>query len=270
MKNAGDTGYQQDLYGESIIIERHFNRAGTSGFKLKNSAGKIISTRKADLDDISDYYALQIDNPMTVLTQDMARQFLNNSTPYEKYKFFIKGVQLEQLSQDYQLLEENVDYIESTFHDKMEVVNELKAKTKEAEKLVKVCDQYDTIRQKFRRLACQMAWVQVEEQERFLETYDEDINNAADKVVQMEAKVEKTSEDFRQAEEALKRTEASTEDLRKECEPIIVERDAAKEKFDAVKSEAKQVQVINIPFRRFPAVESPTDRTKEYQRSSTQ
>ena len=239
------------MYGESIIIERHFNRAGTSGFKLKSSTGKVISTRKADLEDISDYYALQIDNPMTVLTQDMARQFLNSSTPAEKYKFFIKGVQLEQLSQDYQLLEENVDYIESTFHDKMEAVNELKAKKEEAKNLVKVCERFDKMRQKLRRLGGQMAWVQVEEQEKYLETYDKDIDTAANSVMQLEAKVEKVSEDFRQADEALQRTEASTEDLRKQCEPIIVERDAAKEKYDGIRGEAKQVQVWVFPFQKF-------------------
>jgi len=29
---------------------------------------------------------IQVDNPMNILTQDTARQFLSNSTPEEKYQ----------------------------------------------------------------------------------------------------------------------------------------------------------------------------------------
>lgn len=94
LKNTSDTAYQHEVYGNTIIVERHFSRAGSSNFKLKSSSGKIISSRKSDLDEICDYFALQIDNPMNVLTQDMARQFLNNSIPLDKYKFFMKGTQL--------------------------------------------------------------------------------------------------------------------------------------------------------------------------------
>ena len=48
---------------------------------------------------------------MNVLTQDMARQFLSNSSPSDKYKFFIRGTQLEVLDADYKLMEEHLDSI---------------------------------------------------------------------------------------------------------------------------------------------------------------
>ena len=38
---------------------------------------------------------LQVDNPMNILTQDAAYQFINHSSEGEKYKFFINEVQLE-------------------------------------------------------------------------------------------------------------------------------------------------------------------------------
>lgn len=87
IKNQGDGAYMPDEYGKSIIVERHFSRNGTSGFKLKSENGRIISTKKAELDAITDFFSLQIDNPMNVLSQDMARQFLSTSSPAEKYKF---------------------------------------------------------------------------------------------------------------------------------------------------------------------------------------
>ena len=46
IKNEGEGAYKHALYGDSIIVERHFTRAGTSGFKLKNANDKLISNKK--------------------------------------------------------------------------------------------------------------------------------------------------------------------------------------------------------------------------------
>lgn len=51
---------------------------------------------------------IQVDNPMNVLSQDQARQFLSASHAKEKYEFFLKGTQLTQLSDEYQLISENI------------------------------------------------------------------------------------------------------------------------------------------------------------------
>jgi len=152
-------------YGDSIIVERHFTKSGTSGFKLKSANGRVISTKRADLDDICDYYALQIENPMNVLSQDNARQFITTSSPYEKYKFFVRGVQLEQLDHDYGVLEETIDSIESklgTRHDDIKILFDRKEK---AQVQLAMSDRHQTIRDRMRVLRRQMAWAQVEEQE---------------------------------------------------------------------------------------------------------
>lgn len=248
LKNGGETGYQQEAYGDSILIQRHFNKAGTSGFKLKSSTGKIISTRKADLEEITDYYSLQMDNPMTVLTQDMARQFLSQSTPHEKYRFFIKGVQLEQLAQDYQLIEENIDYMETTFIDKKVAVDDLGKAMQHAEELYRMSQRQDNIRKKIRTLGVQIAWSQVEEQEHFLTTFDKDIAKAEQEIANIESKIATVSEQFREADEAHERAKGSIEAVKSECEPIVAEKEAVKEKFDAVKAEALAVQVRGIEF----------------------
>lgn len=243
LKNGGDTGYQQEVYGDSIFIERHFNKAGTSGFKLKSSTGKTISTRKTDLEEITDYYSLQMDNPMTVLTQDMARQFLSQSTPHEKYRFFIKGVQLEQLAQDYQLIEESIDYMETTFIDKKVAVDDLGKAAQHAEELYKMSEKQGNIRRKIRALGVEIAWSQVGDQEYFLKTYDEEIGKAEQEIANMESKIATASEQFREADEAHEAAKTSVDAMKLECEPIFAEKETVKEKFDAVKAEALAVQV---------------------------
>ncbi len=125
-----------------------------------------MSTKKADLEDISDFFALQLDNPMNVLTQDMARQFLNNSSPADKYKFFIKGTQLEQLDNDYRLMEESLDLIEPRLDAQQEGVQELKRRYRDMQRKAELADRQQTLRDKIREYGRQMAWAQVVEQER--------------------------------------------------------------------------------------------------------
>ena len=166
IKNQGDGAYMAEEYGSSIIVERHFSKTGASGFKLKAASGRIISTKKSELDSITDYFSLQMDNPMNVLSQDMARQFLSTSSPAEKYKFFVKGVQLEQLDQDYRLIEESVDQIEEKLRSKIQDIKILENRRDAAKKKLEISDQHDSLRERVRNLRSQMAWAQVEEQEK--------------------------------------------------------------------------------------------------------
>lgn len=155
-----------DVYGDSIIVERHFSRSGVSGFKLKSAEKRLISTKKADLEDIVDFFALQLDNPMNVLTQDMARQFLSHSNGTDKYKFFVKGVQLEQLDHDYRLLADSTEKMEVKLGPMAEDVDNLKNRMVEAQNRVNASDKLNNLRDTARQLRRQLAWTQVAEQEK--------------------------------------------------------------------------------------------------------
>lgn len=169
IKNQGEGAYMPDDYGKSIIVERHFSKTGASGFKIKAENGRIVSTKRAELDSILDYFTLQFDNPMNVLSQDMARQFLSSSSPAEKYKFFVKGVQLEQLDQDYRLIEEFVHQIIEKLKSQEQDVEILKNRRNAAKRRLDLSDQHEAIRERIREVRRQMAWSQVEEQERVRE-----------------------------------------------------------------------------------------------------
>ncbi|KAJ5738267.1 hypothetical protein N7493_001422, partial [Penicillium malachiteum] len=187
IKNQGDGAYRPDAFGKSIIVERHFTRSGSSGFKIKAENGHIVSTKKAELDAITDYFSLQIDNPMNVLSQDTARQFLSTSSPAEKYKFFVKGVQLEQLDQDYRLIEESIDQIEEKTKNKDEDIKILKTQHESAKKKLELSDKYESLRDHIRNLRSQMVWAQVEEQERARDALAEEVTRADDLITSAEA-----------------------------------------------------------------------------------
>jgi chromosome segregation ATPase len=84
--NKGTDAYKPDVYGEFIMVERRISKNGSNGYKIKNANGKTISTKREELTAICDHMSIQVDNPLTFLSQDSARQFLSSSTPEDKYK----------------------------------------------------------------------------------------------------------------------------------------------------------------------------------------
>ena len=243
IKNRGVAAYQQEVYGDSIIVERSFSRSGASGFKLKSSTGRLISTRKFDLDEICDYYALQIDNPMNVLTQDMARQFLNTSDASDKYKFFMKGTQLEHLDADYRQMEESIDQVEDDLEKVDRDVERYREDADKKRKLQAMSEKQNTLRYTIRDLGRQMAWAQVEEQERRLVHYEEKLREAQNSVADAERRAEQTDEAFQAANRAMELTNAALQDAQNDLNPLNEEKDEVKSRRDQAKTEGLDAQV---------------------------
>ena len=243
IKNTADSAYQPEVYGDSIIVERQFSRAGASGFKLKSSSGRLISSRKSDLDEMCDYFALQIDNPMNVLTQDMARQFLNQSGPAEKYRFFMRGTQLEQLSNDYVLIAEDIDTIQQQLELRGTDIKVYEDAANKARALKAMSEKHDSLRSKLRRYANQMAWAQVEEQERQLASYDRDLRKADQIVAGMEQKSCDHDQKYEDANIAHNSANENLQLCREQLDPLLEEKTQMKQEFDQVKHDAVANQV---------------------------
>ena len=243
IKNTADSAYQQDVYGDSIIVERHFSRSGSSSFKLKSLTGRLISTRKADLDDICDYYALQIDNPMNVLTQDMARQFLNNSTPSDKYKFFMKGTQLEHLDGDYLIVEQNLETMDQDFWKKREDLKVFEERAEKAKERLRQSEKQENLRQRIKTLGNMEVWIQVEAQEKDLAAYDRKLVRMDEQIQALDMTAAGLNESFSQTEQRLEHATRAVEDSKNAVTPLQEEKDRAKVLFDRFKAEQMALHV---------------------------
>ena len=75
------------MYNPHIIIERSISSNGGGSYKIRaNKDGRIISDKRSELDAICSYFNLTIDSPLTILTQDQARSFLQNADESTLYK----------------------------------------------------------------------------------------------------------------------------------------------------------------------------------------
>ncbi|KAL2862907.1 DNA repair protein SMC6 [Aspergillus lucknowensis] len=242
IKNQGDGAYLPDDFGKSILVERHFSKSGASSFKIKSESGRIVSTKRAELDAIIDHFTLQFENPMNVLSQDMARQFLSSSSPAEKYKFFVKGVQLEQLDQDYRLIEESADQIEEKLRSKEQDISILKSRRDAAHKKLEISDQQESLRNRIRSLRNQAAWAQVEEQEGIRDSLETELSRMDSRLTEAESELERYDAAIHEAETEYETAAEYVRDATSKVDSAQGEKEDIKSKLDETMSERHDLQ----------------------------
>ncbi|EHL00656.1 putative Structural maintenance of chromosomes protein 6 [Glarea lozoyensis 74030] len=228
LKNKGNDAYQPDVFGPSIIVERHFTRSGTGGYKLKNDIGKTISTKKSDVDDMIEYYQLMVDNPMNVLTQDAAKSFITSSTPAQKYKFFVEGVQLEALDNDYKLVADTMDQIASKLRDSEDDLAAHEKDRDDAKKRADMIEERSGLRAAAKLLQCQCAWSQVEEVELSLRKKEEELEAAKEVIKMQEKRAEEEARKYEEANNTLERWKQVQTQLEVDAAPVQEEYENAK------------------------------------------
>lgn len=248
IKNQGTDAYKPDQFGESIIVERWFTKSGSSGFKLKSETGRIISTKKGDVDDVVDYFCLQVDNPLNVLSQDNARQFLNAASSATKYKYFVQGTQLEQLSNDYQLLQEYLDANEAKLYEFQETIDILKQKSEKAVKQRDAVTKNVEMRQKRDLIRTQLIWSQVEQQEQLLKEKEDIVAAAQQEIEQTQELVNRQTEELekvdrlvQEAHEDLERIKAEEGDIQEAEEDARAKFNEAKKKLVDIRAQERDI-----------------------------
>ncbi|PHH53734.1 Structural maintenance of chromosomes protein 6, partial [Ceratocystis fimbriata CBS 114723] len=162
LKNRGEGAYQPEIYGNAIVVERHFNKTGVSGFKIKNGMGsRTISTTRQTIDDIVEHFCLQVDNPLNILSQDNARQFLNSASGALKYKYFVQGVQLESLDRDYRLIEESLENTDAKLNSHDGHLERLKSNADQAHRLANIVRGNNQMRETLQVIRQKLIWAQV-------------------------------------------------------------------------------------------------------------
>ena len=111
MNNRGEDSFKHEMYGDTITVERYLclyswknnnlltlhisrqlSKDGRNAYLLKNSQGKIVSKKRADLQELMEHFYIHIDNPCEILMQDTSRQFLVKDSPKDKYHVRVKWV----------------------------------------------------------------------------------------------------------------------------------------------------------------------------------
>ncbi|GAA5878546.1 hypothetical protein JCM3774_000102 [Rhodotorula dairenensis] len=191
LANAGEDAFQPAVYGDQITIERTINKEGGGAYKIKNAEGKTVDTKKATLDQILDSFNIQVDNPMTVLTQDQSRQFLASASAKDKYTFFLRGTQLAQLTEEYEQIRSNTETMDEALTRKREIVPELRDAYRKAKQRAQSAQLAWDQQQSLGPLRDQLAWACVDEIEKKVEFGARTIDDHKTKLLEKEHEIEK-------------------------------------------------------------------------------
>ncbi|XP_069053662.1 structural maintenance of chromosomes protein 6 [Lepisosteus oculatus] len=213
LRNRGPDAYKPVVYGESIIVEQRISSDGVRSYKLKNKMGQLMSTKKEELISILDHFNIQVDNPVSILTQEMSKHFLHSKGEGDKYKFFMKATQLEQMKEDYSYIMKTRTVTLSKIEKHEESLEELKRQYLEKEDKYKGLASLDEMLAKLEELKHQMAWALVAEIEKELQPIKDRISHEEKATVKFDQKVEEWKEKVDQAEKKYKEIHGQLENI---------------------------------------------------------
>ncbi|XP_009988372.1 PREDICTED: structural maintenance of chromosomes protein 6 [Tauraco erythrolophus] len=175
LRNQGRDAFKPEAYGSSIIVNQHISLDGNRSYRLKSKSGTVISSKKEELIGILDHFNIQVDNPVSVLTQEMSKHFLQSKNEGDKYKFFMKATQLEQMKEDYSSIMKTKENTCIQLEQGVERLQELKRLYGEKKECYKSIGCLNDMRNLLEDLKHKMAWAVVGEMEKEIQPIKEGI-----------------------------------------------------------------------------------------------
>ncbi|XP_027496737.1 structural maintenance of chromosomes protein 6 [Corapipo altera] len=247
LRNQGRDAFKPEVYGNSIIVNQRINQEGSRSYKLKSKSGTLISSKKEELVKILDHYNIQVDNPVTILTQEMSKQFLQTKSESDKYKFFMKATQLEQMKEDYSCVEKTQQNTRIQIEQGRERLEELRQIYLEKKELYKSIAFVNDMRRRLEELKHNMAWAVVSEMEKEIEPIKEGIKaeeantEFIQKVEEWQVKVNEAEKKYKAVQDRLETVSEEAQALHPQCISLKAE----------VQAKRKAVNEIEVVYNRF-------------------
>ncbi len=208
--NGGENPYMPEIFGEYIIIERRLMRDRPSSYAIHSALRqKAVSSKQAMVCAICDHFGIQVDNPLTILTQETARSFLASANPKQLYDFFIKGTEIERLSYDYTFTKDKVNEAKARLSQFTQSVPHLQESVSQIEKQFAEMEKMEGIQQAIQQIRKEMTWAMIQAKE-------DDYSKLQAKLCDHEAVLADAKDRLAGTCENLKKTEAQVRDLEDE------------------------------------------------------
>ena len=209
LHNQGPDAYCPNIYGDNIVITRTIHaESSASPYKIQagSKKGPTISSAKAELARICDHFNIAVENPINILSQDNARQFIQVTSPREKYSLFLKGTLLQQLTEDYDRLNACILEVDKSMQSQFSSLKQLKIDFSKAQNQWKEVQASLTKETEVEDLKKRLAWAHVLETEQKLE-------KAAEQVAEEEATKEAAEREIAKLDHVLEETEEQIVEL---------------------------------------------------------
>lgn len=151
-----------------------------------------------------DHFNIQVENPVSVLTQEMSKLFLQSKNEGDKYKFFMKATQLEQMKEDYSYIMKTKENTRLQIEQGVERLKELKRIYCEEKERYESIECVNEMQKRLEELKHKMAWAVVAEMEREIQPIREGIKAEEENTEKFDQKLEECQIKVSEAEEKCK------------------------------------------------------------------
>ncbi|EDV53895.1 structural maintenance of chromosomes protein 6 [Drosophila erecta] len=206
--NAGLRPFKADIFGPHLTVVRQI-RNSSSNYDLQDARGRSVSKKVAEIRRMLLCFGINVENPIFVLNQEAAREFLKELEPASNYKLLMKATQLDvctisltechaqrcHFTQDLEHLEKKRDVVAKQVEAEKEKVSILKDK-----EMVKV---------KLEQCKTKLAWMAVTHYKNELENLEHSIKLIENKKTKLEQTTSKKESTQATMTQQLKEFEAS-------------------------------------------------------------
>ena len=129
LHNTGDEAYRQERYGISLTFRRTICIKGLSTLELVDWKGSVIVSGRVALQEAANILRalnIQLENPLTILQQDHAKEMLQVEKPEKLYSFFESATMISQCRAEYKRSATELDLVTRNIEGMKREVVELK------------------------------------------------------------------------------------------------------------------------------------------------
>lgn len=235
--------FKPETYGDVIVIERTFKKDGGSSYSLKSQNNRLVSNKKEELDSMVRHFNIQIDNPITILNQEVSRNFLNSKNPRDKYKFFMKATQLETIRNDYEMAAEKCGLARIELKKKNILVEEIKKELDELEKKLQMFKKLEESESKIAQLKKELVWAEIDEKKARLSSLEEDVVNKQKRCDELSNSMKSYQEKIVTCEEQKKELSSKLDGLGGNLGEIQAQIDEKKSLLVSLKQKRQELQI---------------------------
>ncbi|XP_047467829.1 structural maintenance of chromosomes protein 6 isoform X2 [Mugil cephalus] len=243
LRNRGPDAYKKDVYGDSISIEHRISGDGCRTCRLKNKSGQLISNKKEELTAILDHFNIQLDNPVSILSQEMSKQFLHSKNESDKYKFFMKATLLEQMKRDYIHIKHTKTVTRQQVERQEECLKDLKQEFLQKKERYENLASFSDMKAAVENLKKAMAWCLVREKEQLLQQLKEDIVNEENNCKHQD-NLQLCQNKIIQVEKKLQFIRSRTDNLREEQDSMLEGNLKLREQVKVIRKAHKEQELV--------------------------
>uniref|UniRef100_A0A182QPX3 Structural maintenance of chromosomes protein 6 n=1 Tax=Anopheles farauti TaxID=69004 RepID=A0A182QPX3_9DIPT len=251
LENASFDAYEKEKYGRRIICERMISVSSGGSYKLKNEHGHVVSTSRAELQKILLAFNIQVDNPICVLNQDLARSLLKDSDEDKQYTFFTKATQIDSIKQKLNECVRIAEQARNVLLVKEQTLEYLTSEIEVLEEKQRNLESAGRLTEELQELQTHLAWRTVLDQEQQLATVDEELKKLRSSIEEQEHRISNR-------QSLVAETERTIQSHRADIEGKKTEYVALKETYADARRKLQEAQTKQADIERL--VRKSTDR----------